>query len=84
MEEHATTTGPLGPVLASAISDYNAALARLSTAEAELEVAQREVSGARARLSALAAGARVTGAKALLAVTADGDVGPRPGDRTEG
>jgi hypothetical protein len=77
MEEHATTTGPLGPALATAISDHNAALRRLEEAEAALAAAQQEVGGTRARLAALAAGARVTGAKALLVVpdgAADEDV----------
>jgi hypothetical protein len=67
-------SGPLGPALAGAIADYNAALARAADAETALEVAQREVAGARARLTALAAGARITGAKALLAVPDAEDV----------
>lgn len=64
----AAAAGPLGPALAEAISDYNAALARQAAAEEALEVAQRELAGARARLSGLAAGARITGAKALVVV----------------
>lgn len=75
MGEHATS-GPLGPVLATAITEYNAALTQLGEAEAALEAAQREVSSARARLSALAAGARATGAKALVVVPDGHQMGP--------
>jgi hypothetical protein len=67
----AGASGPLGPALAGAIADYNAALARVEAATAALETAQREAAGARGRLAALAAGARVTGAKALVAVPDD-------------
>jgi hypothetical protein len=60
--------GALGPLLGAAIADYNAALAELARAERALEHAQRGVAGARARLTGLSAGARITGAKALLVV----------------
>lgn len=66
------TSGALGPALAAAISEHNAALAELARAEAALEAAQQAVSASRARLVALAAGARVTGARALVPV-GDGD-----------
>jgi hypothetical protein len=66
--EQVGTGGALGPLLADAIADYNLALAEAAAAERALEDAQRAVAGARARLAALAAGARVTGARALLPV----------------
>jgi hypothetical protein len=76
----ASASGPLGPALAGAISDYNEALARHAAAEQALEAAQRELAGARARLSGLAAGARITGAKALVVVRdADATDAARPG-----
>jgi hypothetical protein len=69
MEQDAQhATGALGPLLAGAISEHNAALARVARAEAELEAAQRAVDGTRARLAGLAAGARATGSRALVAV----------------
>lgn len=82
--EGASVAGPLGPALAAAITDYNEALARQADAEVALETAQREVAGARARLAGLAAGARATGAKALVVVPdavpdgtlPDGEPGP--------
>lgn len=75
-ERDVAAQGPLGPALAAAIADYNEALGKQAAAEVALEVAQRELAGARARLSALAAGARRTGAKALVVVRdgeGDGD-----------
>jgi hypothetical protein len=86
MEQDARhATGALGPLLAGAISEHNAALARVARAEAELEAAQRAVDGTRARLAGLAAGARATGSRALVAVedmTGD-DVGSQADERGE-
>lgn len=63
-------TGALGPALAEAIDDYQRCLARVSQAEAAYAAAQRDVSEARARLTALRLGARATASRALVVVPA--------------
>ena len=70
-ESRAAESGALGPALAVAIREHNAALADLASAEAALVAAQQAVSASRARLEALAAGARVTGSRALVPVSDD-------------
>lgn len=67
-------SGALGPALADAIDSYQRCLARVGEAEAAYEAAQREVSEARARLTALTLGAKVTASRALVVVPAS-DVG---------
>lgn len=73
-------TGALGPALAEAIDDYQRCLARVGQAEAAYEAAQRDVSEARARLTALRLGAKATASRALVVVP-EPDVGEdAPGD----
>jgi len=72
-----TDGGALGPALAAALQEYHAALNRLEGAEATVEAARRDVSESRARLQALTTGARLTGARVLVAVD-DADEKPTP------
>jgi hypothetical protein len=62
------SAGALGPDLSDAIAEHTEALARLEVARAELAQAQRAVSETTARLTAIAAGARITRSRALVAV----------------
>jgi hypothetical protein len=59
-------SGALGPALAQAIADYQRCLEAAAEAEVAYRAAQRAVSESRARLTALSAGARATGSRALL------------------
>lgn len=72
---HSTSasSGALGPELAEAIADYQRSLDVAVRAEAAHEQAQREVSEARARLTALTLGAKVTGSRALVVVQPPAD-----------
>ncbi len=66
-------SGALGGALADAIDDYQRCLARVGRAQAAYQAAQRDVSEARARLTALTVGARVTASRALVVVPASDD-----------
>jgi hypothetical protein len=77
------STGALGPELVEAIAAHTEALARLEHTRAAFTEAQRTVSETNARLAALAAGARVTGSRALVAVEDEADPPEPTGDEAD-